>query len=190
MRRKESEEQIIELLAYNLEEAFAQLYNLYGKLLLGVAYRYVADMDTAQDILQDAMFKAFHKIDSYQHVRKGGLLAWLKTIVINESLNHLKSFNVRAMNRYEEETLHSISDNDSSEEVAYINQIDTNVLASLIAEMPEGYRVVLNMYAIEGYSHREIADVLGIKENSASARYHRAKQALKKRIEKWIKDKE
>lgn len=190
MERRSSEEQIIKLIEYDLEEAFAELYNLYGKLLLGVAYRYVADFDISQDILQEAMSKAFYKIDSYQHRRDGRLLAWLKTIVINESLNYLKSFNVRVMNRYEEELANSLTDKDSVEEVAYIGQIDTDILAGLIAGLPEGYRVVLNLYAIEGYSHREIAAMLGIKEGSASSRYHRAKQELKKRIERWIKENE
>lgn len=190
MERRSSEEQIIKLIEYDLEEAFAELYNLYGKLLLGVAYRYVADFDISQDILQEAMSKAFYKIDSYQHRRDGGLLAWLKTIVINESLNYLKSFNVRVMNRYEEELANSLTDKDSVEEVAYIGQIDTDILAGLIAGLPEGYRVVLNLYAIEGYRHREIASMLGIKEGSASSRYHRAKQELKKRIERWIKENE
>lgn len=190
MEKRSSEEQITKLIEYDLEEAFAELYSLYGKLLLGVAYRYVADFDIAQDILQEAMSKAFYKIGSYRHIREGGLLAWLKTIVINESLNYLNSFNVRVMDRFEEELISSVTDEDTSEEVALITLIDTDVLAGLIADMPEGYRIVLNMYAIEGYSHREIATMLGIKENSASSKYHRAKQELKKRIERWIKEKE
>lgn len=190
MKRNKSEEQIIKLIEYDLEEAFAELYNLYSKLLLGVAYRYVADFDISQDILQEAMSKAFYKIGTYKHVRDGGLLAWLKTIVINESLNYLNSFNVRVMDRYEEDAQHLYLEEDSTEEVSIINQLSTDVLADLIAKMPEGYRIVLNMYAIEGYSHRDIALMLGIKEGSASSRYHRAKQELKKRIEKWIKDNE
>lgn len=74
MRRDDRESQIVELLEYDLEAAFVQLYSLYGKLLLGVAYRYVADLDISQDILQESMMKAFYKIDSYHHVKKGGLL--------------------------------------------------------------------------------------------------------------------
>lgn len=190
MRRDDRESQIVELLEYDLEAAFVQLYSLYGKLLLGVAYRYVADLDISQDILQESMMKAFYKIDSYHHVKKGGLLAWLKRIVINESLNYLNSFNVRMMSSYEEETINSISDEDSSDDVAFINKIDINVLSGLIAELPEGYRVVLNIYAIEGYSHREIAAILGIKEGSASSRYHRAKQELIRRVERWKKERE
>lgn len=190
MRRDDRESQIIELLEYDLEAAFVQLYGLYGKLLLGVAYRYVADLDISQDILQESMMKAFYKIDSYHHVKKGGLFAWLKRIVINESLNYLNSFNVRMMSTYEEETINSISDEDSSDDVAFINKIDINVLTGLIAELPEGYRVVLNMYAIEGYSHREIAAILGIKEGSASSRYYRAKQELIRRVERWKKERE
>lgn len=187
MNDSNSEEEILKLVETDIDRAFARLYALYGRLLLGVAYRYVADLDASQDILQDAMTKAFFKISSYRHLRNGGLLSWLKTIVIHESLNYLKSFNVRVMDRYEEDSLDTYCGEDSDEEISLINRLTPQVLADLIAEMPQGYRVILNMYAIEGYSHKEIAGILGIKEGSSSSKYHRAKQDLKTRIEKWIK---
>ena len=187
MSSQHSEKYIVELLEQRPEEAFRLIYDLYASKLISIAYRYIGDKDAAKDILQDAMCRAYQKRDTFRCQQAGGLWGWLKRIVVNLSLNHLKSFGVKNMHRYEEGSCDIIEeDDDDSRDM--LAAIDGKVLYDMIAELPEGYRVVLNLYAVEGYSHKEIAQQLGIGEKSSSSQYFRAKQQLKKRIEKWIRE--
>ncbi|MDO5016800.1 MAG: RNA polymerase sigma factor [Porphyromonas sp.] len=183
MEKEYSDEEIARLLDRDTDEAFRQIYRKYARLLVTIAYRYVGDYDQAKDILQEAIYKAFTKRKSFKYTRGQALLAWLKRIVINESINHLKSFNVKMTQRYEEEI--ELSDEDETEDTSLLRSLEPQVLLELIARLPDGYRVVLSMYALEGYSHKEIAEQLGIKERTSSSQYYRAKQELKKLIEEW-----
>lgn len=186
MKQPISERYIAECIADNPEEGFRLIYLHYARRLLGVAYRYVADGDVAKDLLQESMCKAYKGRERYKYSGEGSLMAWLSRIVINESLNHLKSFNVKSMDRLDdnEYVAQELADDDEGE---LLSLVDPEVLISLIAQLPKGYRVVLSMYAIEGYSHKEIAQKLGIKERSSSSQYHRAKQELKRMVEQWIR---
>lgn len=180
----QTEQEIIHLLESDLEQAFALIYKLYARELLAVAYRYVGDYDTAKDILQETMSKAYLAINRFEYRGEGALKAWLRQILVRESLNHLKSFNVRKFIITDKEI-------DTAEEVTPDSSLDLvsgEVLNQLIAELPIGYRTVINLYALEGLSHKEIAKRLGIKERSSSSQYHRAKSELKRKIEQWIKE--
>lgn len=189
MSTQRSELHISELMDQHPEEAFGLIYDLYARRLVSIAYRYVGDTEVAKDILQDAICKAYEGSDAFRYKGEGSLWGWLKAIVVNLSLNYLKSFNVRRMTRFEDNVASDeVVDDDN--EVGYLNTIDSDTLFDLIAGLPEGYRAVINLYAIEGYSHKEIAQRLGIAERTSSSQYYRAKQELKRRIEKWIRERE
>lgn len=184
-----SEKYIVELMEHHPEEAFRLIYDLYAPRLVSISYRYIGDIDTAKDILQDALYRAYEKRASFKYQDEGGLWSWLKRIVVNLSLNHLKSFSVKNMERYEEGSCDMVEEDHDEDGVDLLALLDTKVLYDMIAELPEGYRAVFNLYAVEGYSHKEIAQYLGIAEKSSSSQYYRAKQLLKKRIEQWMKEK-
>lgn len=187
MNSQHSEQHIVGLLEQRPEEAFRLIYDLYAPRLVSIAYRYIGDRDAAKDILQDAVCKAYEKRQTFRYLQAGGLWGWLKRIVVNLSLNHQKSFGVKNMNRYEEGSYDDVAQDDD-ESVDMLSGIDTKVLYDMIAELPDGYRVVFNMYAVEGFSHKEIAQRLGIGEKSSSSQYFRAKQLLKKKIEQWMRE--
>lgn len=184
-----SEQIIASLLGSDPEKAFQQIYELYARRLLGVAYRYVGDREVAKDLFQEAICKVYKARNSFKYQREGSLMAWLKRIMINECINHLKSFHVRMVDRYDEGQQRA-EEVPQDEEVGWLAQLDNDLLMEMIAGLPDGYRLVLNMYVIEGFSHKEIAARLGIKERSSSSQYHRAKLELKRRIEQWIKEQE
>lgn len=186
MEQQYSDQTIASLLSSDPEKAFQQIYELYARRLLGVAYRYVGDREVAKDLLQETICKAYKAKNTFRYQREGSLLAWLKRIIVNECINHLKSFHVRMVDRYDEdqEKADEVPQND---EVEWLAQLDNDLLMEMIAGLPDGYRLVLNMYVIEGFSHKEIAARLGIKERSSSSQYHRAKLELRRRIEQWIK---
>ncbi len=187
MSVQHSEQYIVKLLEQRPEEAFRLIYDLYATKLVGIAYRYIGDKDVAKDILQDAVCRAYQKRETFKYQQVGGLWGWLKKIVVNLSLNHLKSFGVKNMDRYEEDS-YDIVEEEEDDSIDMLAAIDGKVLYDMIAELPEGYRMVFNLYAVEGYSHKEIAQQLGIAERSSSSQYFRAKKLLKKRIEQWIRE--
>lgn len=186
MNIKQTEQEMKRLLGSNVEQAFALIYKLYSRQLLAISYRYVGDYDTSKDILQETMIKAYGAIERFEDRGEGSLLAWLRLIIVRESLNHLKSFNVSRILK----TGEPIEEEDKivEEEESDLEEVSGEVLNELIATLPIGYRTVLNLYAIEGLSHKEIAKQLGIKERTSSSQYHRAKQELKRRIEAWKKE--
>ena len=97
-----SEQIIASLLGSDPEKAFQQIYELYARRLLGVAFRYVGDREVAKDLFQEAICKAYKARNSFKYQREGSLIAWLKRIMINECINHLKSFHVRMVDRYDD----------------------------------------------------------------------------------------
>lgn len=156
--------------------AFHQLYKLYSKAMYNAALRIVKDSQEAEDILQEAFLSAFTNINSYKGDSTFG--AWLKRIVVNRSINHLRKRH-----------LDLVEMDDSVNEVASDIQDDTlnYDIASVkkaIEELPDGYRVVLSLYLLEGYDHQEIADILNISVSTSKSQYNRAKGKLRSLLDK------
>lgn len=161
-----------------------ELYERYAGQLLGICYRYVGDRDTAEDLLHDGFIKVFDSFDKFTYRGEGSLRAWLSRLMVNISLDYL---------RKNEITRHMLTLDDAPEIVAAppeedISIIPKEVLAKFIAELPVGYRTVLNLSVMEELSHREIADQLGIKERTSSSQLFRAKQVLAKRINEYVRE--
>jgi RNA polymerase sigma-70 factor (ECF subfamily) len=159
------------------QETTAQrvLFDKYSAKLLGVCYRYASSQADAEDILQEAFVKIFNKLDNFR--RESSLETWMTRIVINTAISHLR-LNKK---RHNESDLELIENNYSFSNEQF-NQIDAKILMNAIQELPDNYKVVLNMFAIEGYSHKEIAEELGIPEVTSRSHFFRAKSILEKKL--------
>lgn len=159
------------------EEAQAQrlLYEQHASRLMGICYRYAKNEADAEDILQIAFIKIFDKL---KHFRKeSSLETWMTRIVINTAISHL-----RITKKFSQESDIESVENQMSFSQEQYHQIDTRFLMKCIQELPDGYRVVLNMFAIEGYSHKEISEQLNINESTSRSHYFRAKALLEKKL--------
>lgn len=152
-----------------------EIYKVYYKPMYNVCLRMVGNAIEAEDVMQEAFLRAFTKIDSYEGVVSFG--AWLKKIVINRSLDVLKKRKVKF-----EEINEKIPDEEP--ETLVISEIHMEHLKKAIRQLPDGYRVVLTLYLLEGYDHEEIAQILGITNVSSRSQYMRAKQKLRELLKK------
>ncbi|GGH03253.1 RNA polymerase sigma factor [Polaribacter pacificus] len=167
---------LIEACKNNDAKAQMLLYDKYCKAMCAIAYRYVKDVFEAEDIMQDAFIKAFQKIDSFKGDVSFG--AWLKRIVINQSLDVLKKkkLDLIAIN---DEIHHKVEEDETWEvEVPYTQEM----ILSVIETLKEKYRVVLSLFLLEGYDHQEISEVLGISEVASRTHLLRGKAQLKERL--------
>ena len=159
------------------QETSAQrvLFDTYSAKLLGVCFRYASSQADAEDILQEAFVKIFNKLDNFR--RESSLETWMTRIVINTAISHL-----RLNKKHQNESDLEVIENKYSFSNEQFNQIDDKILMNAIQELPDNYRVVLNMFAIEGYSHKEIAEELGIPEVTSRSHFFRAKSILEKKL--------
>lgn len=169
---------IIEQCKANDHKAFELIYKRYFRTLLGIALRYSGSRAEAEDILQDAFIKIFHSIGSYS--AKGSFEGWMKRIVQNTAINNFRG-------RLKVDLYVDLSDQqdrmgDSSAE-AIFESFDVKDTVVLLNRMPEGYRMAINLYFIDGYSHKEISELLGISIGASKSQLFKAKNYLKKLIE-------
>ena len=152
------------------------LFEKFAPKMLGVCIRYTKDVEQAEDVLQDGFVKIFTKLDHYNGV--GSLDGWVRRIMVNTALDQIRK-NLKHQ------------DDVALDQVEYKLEKDGHILEGLmeedllklISEMPIGYKTVFNMFAIEGYSHKEIADEMGISENTSKSQYSRARAFLKAKLE-------
>jgi len=152
------------------QKAQFQLYKLYYKPMYSVCMRIINNETDAEDVMQEAFLSAFRKIDTYKGEVSFG--AWLKRIVINRSLDYLKKRKVK----FEEINEKSSQFIDYQMETKEVNM---KVIKDAIQKLPDGYRVVLSLYLIEGYDHEEISEILGISNSNSRTQFLRAKNKLK-----------
>ena len=145
-----------------------------------VCLRYMKDHSAAEDILIRAFARVFEKLSSFQ--QKGSLEGWIRRIVVNEALGRIRT---ESSMKWEVSLEDGLMDAASSENV--LDTISAKELLDLIQTLPIGYRTVFNLYAIEGYSHKEIAEELGIREGTSKSQFNRARLTLQKKIESLTK---
>lgn len=166
-----TEEYIIAGCLQNDPTAQRELYNRFSPKMLSVCYRYAQSREDAEDMLQEAFIKVFTQIHTFQN--KGAFEGWIRRIIVHTCINFLKKY--KKFNesvdiaqagyvKLKEETIPSI--------------MQAKQVTECIRLLPLGYRTVLNLYAIEGYSHREIATMLDIEESTSRSQYTRAKSML------------
>jgi len=153
------------------------LYDKYSPIILGICRRYVKVLEDAEDALIDTFFKIFTNIHQYKGA--GSFEGWMKRIAVNESLMLLrKNHNFRLTVE--------ISNVDIPTQSAALNTLQERDLMDLLEKLPTGYRTIFNMYVVEGYKHREIAEILGISINTSKSQLILAK----KRLRAFISDQE
>ncbi len=151
----------------------------YSSMLLGICQRYLGQRDNARDVLQEAFIQIFRYLPSYQAT--GSFEGWMKRIVVTTALQHL-----RKSYRHREQTQEELPDQAFVDPAVY-NQLAAAELVGIIRNLPDGFRVVFNLYAIEGYSHQEIAQMLEISESTSRSQLARARKWLQKRINRQKK---
>jgi RNA polymerase sigma-70 factor (ECF subfamily) len=180
-----SDAQIIEGCARHDRKAQQVLYDKYSRFLLGICMRYVADKAEAEDILQECLLKIFLNIKDFSGT--GSFTGWLRKIAVNTAITYYhKNLKFRYHIDIEEYVSLETGVNSFNEE-----DYTTEELYRLLNELPAGYRMVFNLYAIEGYKHKEIAEMLGIDTTTSKSQYSRAKAVLREKLERLgrLKDK-
>ena len=153
------------------------LFDTFAPTMYAICLRYSGNTEQAKDLLQDGFIKVFTKLSEFKH--EGSFEGWLKRIFINLALEYLRKENRQPdMVNVEDKTdLHS--------ETIQFQNIDSRRIIELIQKLPNGYRTAINLYIIEGYSHKEIAEMLGITESTSKSQLFKARQML----QKMLKDK-
>ncbi len=148
-----------------------ELYKLYSKAMLNVAYRITNNQAEAEDVLQEAFLSAFRHIHAYKG--DGTFGSWLKRIVVHQALGVVRKRKVH----FDEIGERDYADAGSGDDDEAIDW-EVGRVRRAIAQLPDGYRVVLSLYLLEGYDHQEIAEILGISESTSKSQYSRARQRL------------
>jgi len=163
-------------------ESWAQrlVYEQYASTMMSVCIRYVGDSETARDILQEAFIKVFTKIDSYSGT--GAFAGWIRRVFVTTALEFLRQNNA-LKNTIELDDFHNEFEDIQP---TIVEKITAEELLKCVAGLSEGYRTVFNLYAIEGYSHAEIAEMLQISENTSRSQFMRARNILQKNVEKLL----
>ena len=160
------------------ENAKAQhmLFERFSRKMLGVCLRYSKSLEEAEDVLQDGFVKVFSNLKDFTN--EGSLEGWIRRIMVNTALDAIRK-NTKFLKDISIDVVDfQIGNNDYT-----IEKMNAEDLLSLINSMPEGYKVVFNMYAIEGYKHNDIATTLGISESTSKSQYLRAKAYLRAKLE-------
>ena len=174
------EEQLIAGCKEGKPWAQKEIFERYSGVMLSVCVRYVTDRETARDILQDGFIKLYTKIDTYSG--SGSFEGWIRRIFVTTSLEYLRQNDALKQSASIEEYGNSLPDN----EATVLDKISADDLMECIAKLPDGYRTVFNLYAIEGYSHTEIADMLGINESTSRSQFMRARKILQTNVQSFI----
>jgi RNA polymerase sigma-70 factor (ECF subfamily) len=156
--------------------AFEALYKKYASKMKWVAFRYVNDQALAEDILQEAFVKVFKKIETYENT--GSFEGWLRRTVVNTAINYYNS--IKKENERMAEFGASAENENATESADDGDNYTLQELMDAVNMLPEGYKVVFNLYAIDQYSHKEIAEALNISEGTSKSQLFKARTFLKK----------
>jgi RNA polymerase sigma-70 factor (ECF subfamily) len=171
--------QIIDLCKQQVPSAQEVVFNKYSRVLLGVCCRYIKDRDDAEDVLQDSFMKIFSNIQQLKS--EDSFEGWMKRITVNTALRFIKE---KQKVRFENVDNMRISDESTEEEDLLEEDIKAERILECIKELPDGYRTIFNMYTVDGFSHKEIADKLNIKEGTSRSQYLKARRFLMELLKK------
>ena len=158
-----------------------QVYELYASAMFSVCVRYVSDRETARDLLQDGFIKIFTKADSYSGT--GSFAGWIRRIFVTTALEYLRQNKAFLESASLDDLSYLIED----EDVSILDKISADDLMTCVSNLPNGYRTVFNLYALEGYSHAEIANLLNISENTSRSQFMRARKILQEKVREMCK---
>ena len=183
MHQEWSEQKLAILCSQKDRMAEDELYRRYAVRVNTLCRRYLSDEDDAKDLMLETLIQALDKIDTFKYTGEGSLYAWIRRIAINKALNQIKrhrwrmvSLDFRMQDNIPEPT---------EEEVA---EIPKEKLRIWIAELSDMRRAVFNLYCIDGYSHKEIGEMLGISERGSTSTLAKARKELKEKIQQYLKE--
>lgn len=162
-----------------------ELYEKTAPSMLAICIRYLGSRQDAEDVMQDSYLRIFNSLNKFRYRENGSLTAWMSRIMVNSSIDFL-----RKKNRLSESLPivdGSIPDVEDEPEPASVRNIPAAELMNMVASLPDGYRAVFNLVAIENMRHREVAALLGISIGTSTSRYQRARHILARMIETYEK---
>lgn len=168
-QKRLSEDELVEACLKRRSSAQKELYERYAPKMYAICLRYLKNESEAEDTMITAFMKVFQKIDQYQF--KGSFEGWIRKIMVNEALSLIR----KNKNMYLE-----VDIDKADTEAGFSDCLEEEDLLVMIQNLPIGYRTVFNLYAIEGYSHKEIADLLNINEGTSKSQLSRARSMLQK----------
>ena len=174
----ETHAQLVQKCIKNDRGAQKQMYEWLAPRMFAVCIRYVGERESARDVMHDAFITLFSKLESYKG--EGSFEGWARRIFITASLMHLRKKD--ALKYAEDVQTHG---NDMGYNPSVMEKIDAHTLLKIVSQMPAGFRTVFNMFAIEGYTHQEIAKELGITEGGSRSQLSRAKIWLKEKLKNY-----
>ena len=155
-----------------------ELYRRFSPRMYAVCLRYAGNAEEAEDILQEGFIKIFKKLDSFRS--EGSFEGWIRRIFVNTAIEHFRRKRyLQTVSEKEENTL-------EGNDISVLDKMAAKDIVSLIKGLSPGYRTVFNMYVVEGYTHKEIADMLGISEGTSKSQLSRAKVILQGLVKKYI----
>jgi RNA polymerase sigma factor (sigma-70 family) len=175
---------IIEECIKRRRKAQYALYERYAGIMLAVCMRYSKNREEAEDLLQEGFMKVFEKLSTFRG--QGSLEGWIRRIMINHALNHLKAKKLVLLHEDPQRWSDHLPDDPPvrDDEALYTPQM----MLAAVRELPDGYRIVFNLYVMEGYSHKEIAESLGISENTSKSQLSRARRYLRNLLAEKYKE--
>ncbi len=179
------QKEIISQCLNNNRQAQFKLYEKYSPGMFGICLRYAKNATDAEDILQEGFIKVFRYLKDYSGI--GSFEGWMRRIMINSALNFYKRKNLISKGIDPEDAQHYLTPDYRHEAMA---KMDHEELLELIHDLPDGYRTVFNLNIIEGYSHKEIGDLMKISVNTSKSQLSRARTSLKKRVQNLLKSEE
>jgi RNA polymerase sigma-70 factor (ECF subfamily) len=151
------------------------LFELLSGKMMGICRRYIAEKQAAEDVMIIGFMKVFEKMDQFNH--NGSFEGWVRKLMVNEALMYIRA----------NKSVHLVSESDTVCDNLIVEDAFKNLeaedLLKIIEQLPPGYRTVFNLFAIEGYSHQEIAERLNISENTSKSQLHKARALLKVKLE-------
>ncbi|MDD2284259.1 MAG: sigma-70 family RNA polymerase sigma factor [Paludibacter sp.] len=175
--RFDEELQVIAAAKEGDAKAQKKIYECYASSMMSICWRYAGDTETAKDLLQDGFVKLFTKLDMYAGT--GAFAGWVRRVFVTTCLEYLRQKSALRLGVPIDDSEYHLPDSD----VSVIDKISADELMRLIAELPDGFRTVFNLFVIEGYSHAEIADMLGISEVNSRTLFLRARKSLQKAVQ-------
>ena len=169
-----TEQELIALCLNGDRRACKQLFEVYSGRMMALCYRFARDKNEAQDILQEGFVRIFTKLELYSG--SGSFEAWMKRVMINTALKYRQRYVVKY--NYSDVGDHQIFDQAPSA----LDELSSAEIMQLIQTLPDGYKTVFNLYVVEGYSHKEIAELLGIGESTSRSQLVKARNMLKEKL--------
>ena len=176
INNKYTEDQIVAGCLKGKSEFQEALYVSFGPKMMGVCLRYAQDRMEAEDVFQDTFVKVFEKIKKF---KGGSISSWLYTIFINASIDNYRSNKQRHLHVSYDDIVEPVIENQN-----VIADLNVNEITEIINKLPEGYRLVFNLFTIDGFSHKEIAESLKITEGTSKSQLFKAKAMLVRMLEK------